>query len=216
MVHDARRLACRWFPVESTISTTGFCCAFVGMLSCTATRVDQRRRQQHHCCSAKHFISRVRFVLLSLVSILSRGQPCLALATRSGGGFNILGLGTTKPQQQQQQQQLSTHKGVAAAIFVIGDPIRKLRERFGGEGGGSGGGGCAKVKAEIVGGSNGNGMAHARAQSPNGGGSREGGTVNGYNSFIAGGLAGSIATTITCPIEVRTASSVHMLRAILV
>lgn len=161
-------------------------------------------RSQHRCIDPVAFAVPRRPALAVVASavitslLLLLGQSCAAASA-----LGRLRLGA---KQQPPQQQLlvggSSSSGIAKANHKtkLGGRLRQFRERFGG----GGGGGCAKAEkagVQIVGGTNGGGMA-ARALPPNGNGHGAEAKVNGYNSFIAGGLAGSIATTITCPIEV--------------
>lgn len=151
----------------------------------------------------------------SLLLLLLLGQSCAA-ASVFGRSSSL----TAKPQQQRQQQislatsssstrkvnhriqrQIGEQGGLESLLYavpLVGGRLLQLRDHFGGCG-------CAKAEesgVQIVGSSsNGGGMA-ARAPPPTGNGQGVA-KVNGYNSFIAGGLAGSIAMTITCPIEVK-------------
>ncbi|CAM9450711.1 unnamed protein product [Ectocarpus sp. 4 AP-2014] len=133
----------------------------------------------------------VRLLVLcaALASALGGGGQGRVTAISSGHRPGFLGLGFGREKAPAVPEPLS-----------LGDRVRRLGERVRtrgvtglatGNGGGSANGG-AKAGAKA--------MAAAQVRSE--GQQTPTDRSNGRNSFIAGGLAGSISMTITCPIEV--------------
>ena len=97
----------------------------------------------------------------------------------------------------------------------LGDKLRSFGDRFRRDGGADGleGGGGSRISSKRSGSSSSSSSSSRKAMAEGGAKGRDDGVAegaangqrksNGGNSFIAGGLAGSISTTVTCPIEVR-------------
>lgn len=153
-------------------------------------RRGQKREVSNH---GNGSASSVRLLVLcaALASAIGGGGQGQVLAVSSSSGHRpgFLGLGFGREKTPAVPEPLS-----------LGDRVRSFGERVrtggvaglaAGKGGGRASGG-AKAEARA--------MAAAKVRSE--GQQTPTGRSNGKNSFIAGGLAGSISMTITCPIEV--------------
>lgn len=165
------------------------------MLGVTRSRSHRqyiRRRGQKREVSNHGNVSAasVRLLVLcaALASAIGGGGQGRVTAISSGHRPGFLGLGFGREKAPAVPEPPS-----------LGDRVRSLGERVRtggaarlatGKGGGSRSGGAGEAKA----------MAAAQVRSE--GQQAPTGRSNGRNSFIAGGLAGSISMTITCPIEV--------------
>lgn len=150
----------------------------------------KRNRQQHqrkkstcfHLCRKRAGRSKVFFALL------------LSCAIGAGAVQGTAGGHSHRSYRNNSSNRHAREIEAPPGSPSFGERLRNIGERLQGNGG---------KQTVIVSGGNGNGMVAAVEAAPGGNTGRGAAAKStGYNSFFAGGLAGSISTTVTCPIEV--------------
>ena len=162
-------------------------------------RQHRQKKKEALRCSRRPALALV--LLLAVVQSAVGGGCCshtrIARGShRIGAGSCFLGL----PFGEKQPPALPEPLSLGDRVREFGERVRRgdVGQLFGkGEGGGSG----SRSSSSSSGSDGGGAKAMAAAQATTSE-SRPKDRSNGRNSFIAGGLAGSVSTTITCPIEV--------------